>query len=152
MEYNKKGGITCLAVGLAFGAICLSFETPKGILGFALIIPLFFVAVGIYLLSKVKKETDNKSLRNVIINTKLKELVELRDSDGDTVRYIITYWVNPQDQKLYLFKKNYISYEEERVIKENNIQELQVRYEAGNIKNYEIDTTSLNEVNYETNR
>ena len=152
MEYNKKGGITCLAVGLAFGAICLSFETPKGILGFALIIPLFFVAVGIYLLSKVKKETDNKSLRNVIINTKLKELVELRDSDGDTVRYIITYWVNPQDQKLYLFKKNYISYEEERVIKENNIQELQVRYEAGNIKNYEIDTTSLKEVGYDTIR
>ncbi len=151
MESNKKGGITCLAVGLAFGAICLSFETPKEILGFALIIPLFFVAVGIYLLSKVKKEIDNKPQRNVIINTKLKELVELRDSDGDTVRYIITYWVNPQDQKLYLFK-NYISYEEERVIKENNIQELQVRYEAGNIKNYEIDTTSLKEVGYDTIR
>ncbi len=151
MEYNKKGGITCLAVGLAFGAICLSFETPKGIIGFALIIPLFFVAVGIYLLSKVKKEIDNKSLRNVIINTKLKEMIVNSDSDGDTTRYIITSWVNPLDQKLYIFG-DYISYEAEKTIKENNIHELPVRYEAGNIKNYEIDTNMLNEVNYETNR
>ncbi len=151
MEYNKKGGITCLAVGLAFGAICLSFETPKGIIGFALIIPLFFVAVGIYLLSKVKKEIANKSLRNVIINTKLKEMIVNSDSDGDTTRYIITSWVNPLDQKLYIFG-DYISYEAEKTIKENNIHELPVRYEAGNIKNYEIDTNMLNEVNYETNR
>ena len=151
MKYNKKGGITCLAVGLAFGAICLSFETPKGIIGFALIIPLFFVAVGIYLLSKVKKEIANKSLRNVIINTKLKEMIVNSDSDGDTTRYIITSWVNPLDQKLYIFG-DYISYEAEKTIKENNIHELPVRYEAGNIKNYEIDTNMLNEVNYETNR
>ena len=151
MEYNKKGGITCLAVGLAFGAICLSFETPKGMLGFALIIPLFFVAVGIYLLSKVKKEIANKSLRNVIINTKLKEVIVNSDSDGNTTRYIITSWVNPLDQKIYIFG-DYISYEAEKAIKENNIHELPVRYEAGNIKNYEIDTNMLNEVNYETNR
>ena len=151
MEYNKKGGITCLAVGLAFGAICLSFEVPKGILGFALIIPLFFVAVGIYLLSKVKKEIANKSLRNVIINTKLKEVIVNSDSDGNTTRYIITSWVNPLDRKLYIFG-DYISYEAEKTIKENNIHELPVRYEAGNIKNYEIDTNMLNEVNYETNR
>ena len=151
MEYNKKGGITCLAVGLAFGAICLSFEAPKGIIGFALIIPLFFVAVGIYLLSKVKKEIANKSLRNVIINTKLKEIIVNSDSDGNTTRYIITSWVNPLDRKLYIFG-DYISYEAEKTIKENNIHELPVRYEAGNIKNYEIDTNMLNEVNYETNR
>ena len=135
MEFNKKGGITCLVVGLAFGAICLSFETPKGVLGFALIIPLFFVAVGIYLLSKVKKEIANKSLRNVIINTKLKEMVVNSDSDGNTTRYIITSWVNPLDRKLYIFG-DYISYEAEKTIKENNIHELPVRYEAGNIKNY----------------
>ena len=151
MEFNKKGGITCLAVGLAFGAICLSFETPKGVLGFALIIPLFFVAVGIYLLSKVKKEIANKSLRNVIINTKLKEVIVNSDSDGNTTRYIITSWVNPLDRKLYIFG-DYISYEAEKTIRENNIHELHVRYEAGNIKNYEIDTNMLNEVNYETNR
>lgn len=151
MEYNKKGGITCLAVGLAFGAICLSFETPKGMLGFALIIPLFCVAVGIYLLSKVKKEIDNKSLRNVIINTKLKEMIVNSDSDGNTTRYIITSWVNPLDRKLYIFR-DYISYEAEKTIRDNNIHELPVRYEAGNIKNYEIDTNMLNEVNYETNR
>lgn len=150
-EYNKKGGITCLAVGLAFGAICLSFETPKEVLGFVLIIPLFFVAVGIYLLSKVKKEIANKSLRNVIINTKLKEIIVNSDSDGNTTRYIITSWVNPLDQKLYIFG-DYISYEAEKTIRENNIHELPVRYEAGNIKNYEIDTNMLNEVNYETNR
>ena len=112
MEYNKKGGITCLAVGLAFGAICLSFETPKGVLGIVLIIPLFFVAVGIYLLSKVKKEIANKSLRNVIINTKLKEIIVNSDSDGNTTRYIITSWVNPLDRKLYIFG-DYISYEAE---------------------------------------
>lgn len=135
MEFNKKGGITCLAVGLAFGAICLSFETPKGVLGFALIIPLFFVAVGIYLLSKVKKEIANKSLRNVIINTKLKEMVVNSDSDGNTTRYIITSWVNPLDRKLYIFR-DYISYETEKTIRDNNIHELPVRYEAGNIKNY----------------
>ena len=151
MEYNKKGGITCLAVGIAFGAICLSFETPKGILGFALIIPLFFVAVGIYLLSKVKKEIDNKSLRNVIINTKLKEMIVNSDSDGNTTRYIITSWVNPLDRKLYIFR-DYISYEAEKTIRDNNIHELPVRYEAGNINNYEIDTNMLNEVNYETNQ
>ena len=135
MEYNKKGGITCLAVGLAFGAICLSFETPKGIIGFALIIPLFFFSVCIYLLSKVKKEIANKSLRNVIINTKLKEVIVNSDSDGNTTRYIITSWVNPLDRKLYIFG-DYISYEAEKTIKENNIHELPVRYEAGNIKNY----------------
>lgn len=135
MEFNKKGGITCLAVGLAFGAICLSFETPKGVLGFALIIPLFFVAVGIYLLSKVKKEIANKSLRNVIINTKLKEVIVNSDSDGNTTRYIITSWVNPLDRKLYIFR-DYISYETEKTIRDNNIHELPVRYEAGNIKNY----------------
>lgn len=150
-EYNKKGGITCLAVGLAFGAIFLSHETPKGVLVFALIIPLFFVAVGIYLLSKVKKEIANKSLRNVIINTKLKEIIVNSDSDGNTTRYLITSWVNPLDRKLYIFG-DYISYEAEKTIRENNIHELPVRYEAGNIKNYEIDTNMLNEVNYETNR
>ena len=112
---------------------------------------LFFVAVGIYLLSKVKKEIANKSLRNVIINTKLKEVIVNSDSDGDTTRYIITSWVNPLDRKLYIFG-DYISYEAEKTIKENNIHELPVRYEAGNIKNYEIDTNMLNEVNYETNR
>ena len=98
-----------------------------------------------------KKNEHNKQNSNVIINSKFKELIEYSSGEGEIKRFIITYWLNPADQKLYLFKSNYISYEEYKNLIDNDIKEFPVIYEANNIKKYEIDTKILKETRHESN-
>ena len=68
-----------------------------------------------------KKNEHNKQNNKVIINSKFKELIEYSSGEGEIKRFIITYWLNPADQKLYLFKSNYISYEEYKNLINNDI-------------------------------
>lgn len=102
----------------------------------------------IIVIEVVNRKNHSKELRNVVIKTKIKYIMDA----GDNYTFAITSWVNPADQKLYIFKSGNISYKQRAIIAKNQIEELLVRYESGNIKNYEVDVKSLEEVNYETNQ
>ena len=113
---------------------------------------IFFLSVGIWMLNEENKaiKNDNKIQSSpVIIKTKFKEIREHYDRDTGSDYYIITSWVNPEDKKIYFFKSDNVVYDYTEAIKKNGITEFTVNYEAGNIKNYKVDTSILKEINYE---
>ncbi len=145
MSGNKLMGLFLIIIGLVFGFIMHPISPESDIIVFPLVGLLIIIGLVIG-----SRKAYQEELRDAVITTKIKEVADYYH-DGDTTYYIITSWVNPADQKLYIFK-NYISDEDEKRIKELQIKELPVRYETGNIENYKIDLEGIKEVNHEKNQ
>lgn len=90
---------------------------------------------------------ENKRIATIM--TKFKDIAYLRNK---YCYIIITSWINPNDKKIYFFKGYVHNYKAEDIIKERGITEFPVRYNPQQISDYIIDTSILEEVNYEENR
>ena len=157
MKAQKIWGLLLIGVGIycfyaIFLMIFIDFEIENLFaIPFFLIVGIIFTAFGRFLLNKDKIRKNDKEKRQIQITTKYKE-IKTESYDSITDYYIITSWVNPEDNKLYLFKSEEVGRNAEKIIQDKKITEFKVSYEPNNIENYEVDISTIKEVENEKNK
>ena len=143
-------GIVCIVVGIAIAFIAYftlhDIASDKDLIYIVAPILAIFFIVGISNLIEANQELKKLKQRQaapVTINTKFNEVRVQHVDDGPTHYYVITSWINPNNNKIYLFKSKEVDYSANDIIKRNGIVEFPVTYEAGNINNYEVDLSRL---------
>ena len=125
-----------------------------GLIVLICLIALSLIVGGIFLIRGDKKRKQNAEKRknngvdiyadfdevNIILNNG-----GINDSSSQSYYTIKCSWVNPDDNKLYYFKSDALYHNPEKLIAEKNIQKFKVTYENGNIKNYEVDISEVEE-------
>lgn len=115
---------------------------------------LAFVIFGILLIKSHKKDKENSEKRKyngVTIDADFDSVSpiirggSIDEKEHHTWYSITCSWVNPDDNKLYYFKSDSLYNNPEELIKEKNITKFKITYEVGNIKNYEIDLSDVEE-------
>ena len=120
-----------------FGSDEYLYLLPLGLLSIVLII------FGILFI----KEDNNDAVKDsyyISVKTKFKGTREDSGSENlPSYCYIITSWVNPSDNKLYLFKSEDVGYGNGKIIEDMGISEFIVNYNYYNIKDYKMDVDYL---------
>ena len=165
-EVSKKVvGIILVLFGSIVGYFALKdfFYNNNGsmdsdIIGFVVFVSLWsltFIIFGIWLIKSDKKDKENSEKRKyngVTIDADFDSVRMITRGGGiddrshnHTYYTIICSWVNPDDNKLYYFESGSLYKDPEDLIKEKNITKFKVTYEVGNIKNYEVDLSDVEE-------
>lgn len=126
-----------------------------GLILMVLLFTLGLVIIGIWFIIEDKNRKENKRKREQSSTTIYADFdsVSIKGTSGsfdekgpDRIYYtIVCSWVNPDDNKLYYFESDSLYHNPKELIKEKNINKFKIIYEIGNIKNYEVDLSDVEE-------